>query len=72
MKYLILPLFLTFAVLGHETNEENDKTRLSYAEIIHWYDNYFLSYGIQRIINRKDKDVERKRTVFFFNKIKLD
>jgi hypothetical protein len=55
-----------------ETNEENDKTRLSYAEIIHWYDNYFLSYGIQRIINRKDKDVERKRTVFFFNKIKLD
>jgi hypothetical protein len=31
-----------------------------------------LSYGIQRIINRKDKDVERKRTVFFFNKIKLD
>ena len=55
-----------------ETNEENDKTRLSYAEIIHWYDNYFLSYGIQRIINRKDKDVERKRTVFFFNKIKVD
>jgi hypothetical protein len=55
-----------------ETNSENDKTRLSYAEIIHWYDNYFLSYGIQRIINRKDKDVERKRTVFFFNKIKLD
>ncbi|MEY4126877.1 MAG: hypothetical protein RL737_1066 [Bacteroidota bacterium] len=55
-----------------ETNSENDKTRLSYAEIIHWYDNYFLSYGIQRIINRKDKDIERKRTVFFFNKIKLD
>ena len=55
-----------------ETNSENDKTRISYSEIIHWYDQYFLSYGIQRIINRKDKDVERKRTVFFFNKIKLN
>ena len=55
-----------------ETNSDNDKTRLSYAEIMHWYNNYFLSYGIQRIINKKDKDVERKRTVFFFNKIKLD
>ena len=55
-----------------ETNSDNDKTRLSYSEVVHWYDNYFLSYGIQRIINKKDKDVERKRTVFFFNKVKVD
>jgi hypothetical protein len=55
-----------------ETNSDNDKTRLSYSEIVHWYDNFFLSYGIQRIINKKDKDVERKRTVFFFNKVKID
>lgn len=55
-----------------ETNAENDKVKISYAEIMHWYDEYFLSYGIQRIVNRKDKDVERKRTVFFFNKLSLN
>lgn len=55
-----------------ETNAENDKTRYSYSEIIHWYNDYFLSYGIQRIINKKDKEVERKRTVLFFKKIKMD
>ena len=51
---------------------ENDKVRYAASEIYYWYDNFFLSYGIQRIKNTKDEDVKRKRNVLFVNKIKFE
>lgn len=55
-----------------ETGSEGDKTRLSSSNIQYWYDQYFLAYGIQRIVNKEDKSVDRKRTVFYVNKIKVN
>lgn len=55
-----------------ETTLESDKTKYSRVEIEHWYDNYFLTYGTQKIINKEDKDVKKVRNVYFFNKVKLD
>jgi adenine-specific DNA methylase len=51
---------------------ENDKVRYAASEIYYWYDNFFLSYGVQRIKNTKDEDVKRKRNVLFVNKIKFE
>ncbi len=36
--------------------------------IAHWYDNYFLVYGYQKITNRVMKD-QNYRTVFYINKV---
>jgi hypothetical protein len=36
--------------------------------IVHWYDNYFLVYGYQKIANRVMKD-QNYRTVFYVNKV---
>lgn len=55
-----------------ETNNEGDKTRASFSNISYWYDNYFLAYGSQKIKNKTDDDVARKRKVFFINKIKFE
>ena len=55
-----------------ETGHVNDKTRRTYSNIDHWYDKYFIAYGSQTIKNKEDKDVEKKRKVFFINKIKYD
>jgi len=51
---------------------DNDKVRFASSEIYFWYDNYFLSYGVQRIKNTKDDDVKRKRNVLFVNKITFE
>ena len=51
---------------------ENDKVRYGASEIYYWCDNFFLSYGVQRIKNTKDEDVKRKRNVLFVNKIKFE
>jgi hypothetical protein len=52
---------------------ENDKEQYGgSSEVLYWYDNYFLSYGIQRIKNTKDNDAQRKRNVLFVNKIKFE
>ncbi len=37
------------------------------SKIVHWYDNYFLCYGYQKIKNNRASD--NKRTIFFFNKL---
>lgn len=37
------------------------------SKIIHWYDNYFICYGYQKIKN--NRVAGGKRTIFFFNKI---
>ena len=55
-----------------ETSLENDKAKYSRVDIEHWYDNYFLTYGTQKIVNKENKDVKKVRNVYFFNKVKLD
>ena len=37
----------------------------------HWYENNYFAYGIQKIKNKKDKDVKLNRRVFYINKIQL-
>ncbi|HSG68417.1 MAG TPA: hypothetical protein VK994_06910, partial [Bacteroidales bacterium] len=37
------------------------------SRMIHWYDNYFLCYGYQKI--RNNRLSESKRTIFYFNKL---
>ena len=55
-----------------ETNFENDKVKNNWAsDMDFWYDNYFLTWGYQKIKNSKDKDSKGKRMVFYFNKIGL-
>lgn len=54
------------------TDNENDKIKVSYSNITFWYDKYFLSYGVQDIKNRGDVDVKRRRKVFFMNKVSFE
>lgn len=50
-----------------ETLNEDDKVKSSTSEVSYWYENYFLSYGTQKIKNMADRNTRR---VFYFNKIK--
>ena len=52
-----------------ETGYDGDKSRWSNSNLSYWYDDYFLAYGSQKIKNKKDKSVEKKRRVFFINKV---
>jgi hypothetical protein len=58
-----------------ETNYKGDKVMYDYAgDMSYWYDNYFVTYGYARIKNTdkpqdKGGKQDRKRTVFYFNKI---
>jgi hypothetical protein len=58
-----------------ETNYKGDKVLYSYSsDMSYWYDNFFVTYGYQRIKNtddpsKKGGNQDRKRTVFYFNKI---
>jgi hypothetical protein len=58
-----------------ETNYQGDQVMFSYAsDMSYWYDNFFVTYGYQRIKNADDPSKkggvqEKKRTVFYFNKI---
>lgn len=47
----------------------DDEVKLSYADLDYWFDQYFISYGAQRIKNKKDKSVKRRRTVIYINKV---
>jgi len=50
-----------------ETGKEGDDTRRSTANLKHWYDNYFIAYGTQKIKNKEAED--KKRKVYYINKI---
>lgn len=52
-----------------QTDYQGDKSKRSFSNLDYWYDNYFLAYGNQKIINKEEKGVERKRLVYFINKI---
>jgi len=51
-----------------EMSKEGDKRRWTLPDIRHWYDDYFIAYGTQKIKN----DETGKRKVFFVNKIKYE
>jgi hypothetical protein len=53
------------------TSLDGDKTKLSNSDIVSWYDNYYLAYGISRIKNKEDGP-KKKRTVFFVSKVKFE
>ena len=55
-----------------ETGYTGDKSKRSYSNIDYWYDNYFIAYGVQKIKNTEDKEVKRKRKVYFISKIKFE
>jgi len=52
-----------------ETGSEEDKVKYSYSNLEHWYNNYFLAHGRQIIKNNEEKIGNKKRDVYFVNKI---
>lgn len=52
-----------------ETLFEGDKVKYSNSNTEYWYDNYFIIHGGQLIKNKEDKTVDKKRWVYFVNKI---
>lgn len=55
-----------------ETGHGDDKTKQSNAKSDYWYDNYFIVYGYQKIKNKEDENVKKKRKVFFMSKLKFE
>ena len=53
-----------------ETGYDGDKSKWANSNLSYWYDNYFLAFGSQKIKNKEDKSVKRKRKVLFMNKIR--
>ena len=52
-----------------ETGNDEDVIKRSYANMDYWYGNNFLAYGNQRIKNKEKEMFNKKRSVFFINKI---
>ncbi len=60
-------------VVNLKTDVEGDKVKnTGETESQYWYDNYFICYGRQKIKNFENKSVDRKRIVYFLQKIKFD
>lgn len=62
-----------------DTGSEDEKLKsISDSDLFYWYDNYFLATGAQRIKSelsrkeRKKQDLDKKRTVYYMNKIVFD
>ena len=54
-----------------ETDFSGDKVKgLALTNIDHWYENYFIAYGSQKIVNKEGEAEKRKRKVFFVSKIR--
>jgi hypothetical protein len=54
------------------TSFDGDRTKVSSSDIVQWYDNYFLAYGISTIKNKDGDKTKRKRRVFFVSKVKFE
>lgn len=52
-----------------ETGVVGDKVSTSGSKSYYWYDNVYVMVGWQRIKNKENEGVDRKRNVFFINKI---
>lgn len=63
-------------VIKDEKSEEiktvfkGDEVRRSFSNIDYWYGKYFLAHGYQKIKNKENNKVDRKRKVYFFSKVK--
>ena len=56
-----------------QTNYANDEVKENFrSDMDFWYDNYFIAYGFEKIKNDNLKGKDRKRTVFYFNKISFE
>ncbi len=55
-----------------DTAHEGDKEKRSFSNVDFGYDKYFIAYGRQIIKNKGNKDVKRKRKVYFISKIKFE
>ncbi len=53
-----------------ETGYDGDKSKWAHSNLSYWYDNYFIAYGSQKIKNKEDKTVKKRRKVLFMNKIR--
>jgi hypothetical protein len=53
-----------------ETVFKGDEVKRSFTNIDYWYGKYFLAHGTQKIKNKENDKVNRKRKVFFFSKVK--
>jgi hypothetical protein len=60
-----------FGAIISET--EGDRVKwTSFTRSEYWYDNYYIVYGSQKIKNRENDAVDRKRIVFFLSKIAFE
>jgi hypothetical protein len=58
-----------------DTKKKGDKTKdvsSEGASIDYWYDNYFVASGFQSIKNKNEKGKNKKRNVYYLNKIQID
>ncbi|MBI1183458.1 hypothetical protein GC194_04270 [bacterium] len=55
-----------------QTGEKNSKTITYFSYIDFWFDDYFIAYGAQTVKNTELKGEDRKRKVYFVNKIKVN
>jgi len=55
-----------------EASFSGDKVKGSYSNIDYWYGSNFIAYGSQKIKNKENKDVARKRKVYFISKIRYE
>lgn len=51
------------------TAYDGDQTKRSHSSLNYWYDNFYLAFGTQKIKNKVDPEVQRKRRVFFISKV---
>ncbi|MEA3443252.1 MAG: hypothetical protein U9R19_00850 [Bacteroidota bacterium] len=54
-----------------KTNAKGDYTRWTSSVIEHWYGNNFIVHGNQKIKNKKNSRLAKKRKVYFINKIEF-
>lgn len=52
-----------------ELGYEGDKAKTSTANLSHWYGRYFITYGAQKIKNKENEEVAKKRRVFYMSKL---
>lgn len=54
-----------------ELTYENDDAKRTASNLDYWYSDYFIAHGSQKIKNKVDEEVDKKRFVFFISKIKF-
>lgn len=52
-----------------DTGDDGDKIKRTYSNMEHWYDKFFIAHGQQKIKNKEAKGADRKRRVYFINKV---